>query len=263
MEKHKIAITLAGSDDSTRELIQNALSEPAMLELCSPVVMDKEAAFHELERGKVDALVLASSVEPIRNAFEIIVTDKTNIMPLAKEPTGEDIIKFRDVLERDFGLQLPRIAIVQETSMQNPELASQITEEEGINTYGPYTVEQIMAEDKALHFDGIITADKTLGQRIVAELAEEAPVRYFAGRDQIVTAVYQPAEKNEAEEGLTDVSWLTHPFFVATDVLRNRVFYDEARQNPLPKLFRDKRDERKRDEAPQANANIDNTEQAL
>ena len=118
----------------------------------------------------------------------------------------------------------------------------------------------LMRQDVA---DGIITADKTLAQRIVAELAEEAPVRYFAGRDQIVTAVYQPAEKNEAEEGLTDVSWLTHPFFVATDVLRNRVFYDEARQNPLPKLFRDKRDERKRDEAPQANANIDNTEQAL
>ena len=263
MKKLKIAITQVGTDNSSNDLVRQVCDDPAMLDLCTPIIMNKEAAFRELEGGKVDALVLASATEPVKNAFEIIVTDKTNIAPLTQEPTAEDIILFRDILERDFGLQLPRIAIVQETSMQNPELASQITEEQGINTYGPYTVEQIMAEDSASHFDGIITADKTLARRIVAELAEEAPVRFFAGREPIVTAVYQLAEKNETEEGVADVSWLTHPFFVAIDVLRNRDFYDEARQNPLPKLFRDKRDDRKRDEAPQANTNIDNPEQAL
>ena len=43
-------------------------------------------------------------------------------------------------------------------------------------------------------------------------------------------------------------------------VLRNRATYDEARQNPLPKLFRDKRDDRRREAQAQANTNNENNE---
>ena len=138
--------------------------------------------------------------------------------------------------------------------MQVPDLSSQVTTEQGINTYGPYTVEQIMAEDTILHFDGIIVADKNLASTLVKELEEEAPVRFFAGRETVVTAIWQPVTKEE-EEGLADVSWLTHPFFVAVDVIRNREFFDEARLNPLPKLYRDKREDRRKDEDKQANEN--------
>ena len=137
MEKLKIAISQTGADSAAGDLIRQVCNDPAMLELCTPVKLEKEAAYRELERGKVDALVLTSAAEQEKNAIEIIVTDKANIMVLTKEPTAEDIVKFRDILERDFGLQLPRIAIVLETALQNPDLASQITEEHGINTDGP------------------------------------------------------------------------------------------------------------------------------
>ena len=258
MEKLKIAITLAGYDDTSRERIQNALDEPAMHELCTPVVMDEKEALRKLEESTIDAVVLAQKELATcpADALEVIVTDKTNIILLAKEPEAEDIVKLRDILERDFDFRSPRLAIAVEQPMQNPELASQVTNEQGINTYGPYTLEQLLAEDKARHFDGIVTTDKALAQRIITATTEEAPVRFFAGRDTIVTAIYKPVQMDE-EDGLADVSWLTHPFFVATDVIRNRAFYDEARQNPLPKLFRDKRDDRKKDEAPQANSDND------
>lgn len=261
MEKQKIAITLAGYDEANLQLIQSALGEPAMLELCTPVVMEEKTALHELGKGSVDALVLAQA-EPAKcpaGAYEIIVTDKTDIIALDREPTVEDIVKLRDILERDFDVRSPRFAIATESAMQNPELATQATTEQGINTYGPYTAEQVTADDAAYHFDGIITTDKALAQRIVSELSAEAPVRYFAGKASVVTAIYQHVSKAE-EEGLADVSWLTHPFFVATDILRNRIFYDEARKDILPKLFRDKREDRKKDEAAAANANNDNTE---
>ena len=103
---------------------------------------------------------------------------------------------------------------------------------------------------------GLITysTDKNLASTLVKELAEEAPVRFFAGRETVVTAIWQPVTQEE-EEGLADVSWLTHPFFVAADVIRNREFYDEARLNPLPKLYRDKREDRRKDEDKQANEN--------
>ena len=263
MEKLKIAITPIGIDAANDDFIRQVCEDPTMTELCTTFICEEKVAASDLDEGNVDAWVLAPTAEPAKcpaGAIEIIVTDKTNFVPFTKEPTAEDIAKLRNILERDFDLRSPRIAIVQEGNMQNPDLASQVTAEQGITTYGPYTAEKILTEDTACHFDGIITTDKSLAQRIITELAEEAPVRFFAGRDTIVTAIYQPVQKNE-EEGLADVSWLTHPFFVATDVIRNRAFYDEARQNILPKLFRDKRDERKKDEAAQANDN-DNTEKA-
>ena len=60
---------------------------------------------------------------------------------------------------------------------------------------------------------------------------------------------------------MEEVSKLTHPIYTAIDIVRNRAFYDEARKDPLPKLFRDKRDDRRQNEAPQTNNN-DNTEKA-
>ena len=266
MEKLKIAITSGNYTASAQELSAMILEDPVMLELCTPVPYgagEEEQALRDLDEGKVDALVLAPTNGPAKcpgNACEIVVTEKTRLMPLAEEPTAQDIVRLRDILERDFDLRSPRIAIVHETAMQNPDLASQATEEHGINTYGPYTTEQILADDTAIHFDGIIVRGKELVQRIIGNVQQEAPVRYYAGRETVVTAICQPGRTDQAEEGMADVSWLTHPFYTAIDIIRNRASYDKARENVLPKLFRDKRDERKKNEAPQANNETDNTE---
>ena len=169
-------------------------------------------------------------------------------MPLAGEPTAEDIIRLRDILSRDLDISSPRIAIVQETEMQNPDLASSVTAEQGINTYGPYSVEQMKALDMASHFDGIVCAGAdAMLQRVVAELSPEAVTRYFAGREAVVTAAWQPVHIDE-EEGLADVSALTHPIYRAIDIIHNRASFDEARQNPLQKLYRDKREDRDKGE---------------
>lgn len=251
MEKLKIAITLTGTDSTSKELILRACEDTALLELCTPVFSDTAEA-----EADADALVLVPAAgatpgasQPIHcpaDAIEVIVTDKASFMPLTKEPTIEDITKLRDILERDFDIRSPRIAIVQESGMQNPDLATQATTEQGINTYGPYTAEQILAEDIACHFDGIIVAGGTeAARRIVAELTQEAPARFFAGRESVVTAVYSPLRIDTAENELAEVAELTHPIYAAIDIIRNRAFYDEARQNPLPKLFHDRREDRK------------------
>lgn len=327
MEKLKIAITQGNYNGTSYELILRACEDPAMLELCTPIVYGSakhalvfrkalelntnfvtiqqtneaqdgrlsiinaaegsaevemgtntadalqqertslDAAMHDLEKGNVDALVLAPTVEPAKcpaDATEIIVTEKVIFVPLAKEPTTENIIWLHDTLERDFDIRSPRIAIVQEDNMQNPDLASQITAEQGINTYGPYTKEQILAEDIVCHFDGIIVADgKTLAQQIITALSQDTPVHYFAGRKSVVTAVYYPTCMNEAGKGTARIAELTQPIYTAIDIVRNRAFYDEARQDILPKLFRDKREDRKQGEVPQASTSNDNPEKAL
>ena len=222
------------------------------------------AALKDLRAGNVDALVLAPTVEPAKcpdGATEIIVIEEKYFMPLASEPNTEDVIRLRNILERDFDFRSPRIAIIQESNMQNPSLASQVTTEQGINTYGPYTKEKFMAEDIICHVDGVIVVGgETLTQQIIAELFQGSPVRYFAGRKSVVTAVCHPVRMNEAGKGIARISDLTQPIYTAIDIVRNRTFYDEARQNILPKLFRDKREDRKQHDNPLANTNTDNTE---
>lgn len=245
MKRLKIAITQLGKDAASEDFVRLVCEDSAIAELCTPFIYDKEeAALRNLEEGNVDALVLAPSTEPLKRpagAVEIIVTGKMGFMPLAKEPTMEDIVRLRDILERDLDLRCPRIAIVQEGEAKQPELASQVTEEQGINTYGPYTKERLLAEDAVRHFDGIIIVGNTATeQSLIAELTEEVPVRFFAGMKSVVTAPYLPLRKEETEDGLADVSASTHPFYVAIDIVRNRVSYDEARQNPLPKLFHER-----------------------
>lgn len=260
MEKLKIVINQAGTNSTNDELIRQVCEDPALLELCNLIISNTAEA-----KADADAIVLAPSAEPAKcpaGATEIIVTDTVRFMPLSKEPTAEDVVRFRDILERDFDLRSPRIAIVQKTEVQSHDFANMVTQEHGINIYGPYSAEQIIADDKARHFDGIICADSTNTiVRIIKELSLEPSVRFFAGRESVVTSACSPFNIDK-EEGLADISALTHPIYTAIDVIRNRAFFDEALQNPLPKLYRDKREDRRREDAPKANTNNDNTEKA-
>ena len=259
MEKLKIAVIQTGKGATGDDLVRQICGDATMLELCTPQLCDTAES-----AGDADALVYATAGEPVEcptDATEVIATAGAVFLPLAREPQTEDIARFAAILERDFDLRSPRIAIVQDTGAQKPDLASQATAGLGINTYGPYTSEQLAENDKACHFDGIITAGGAKAAlRIVAELAMGVPVRYFAGRETVATAACQAPETDTAEEGLADISALTHPFYTAIDIIRARAAYDEARQNPLPKLYRDKREDRKKDAPAQATPSNDNTE---
>ena len=264
MEKLKIAVTTIGTDAVNESRIRSICEDPVVLDLCTTIVYEKEEALCELSKGNVNALVLYPSTESVKRpveSIEFIVTDKTIFIPIRKEPSIEEIVQFRDILERDFDIHSPRVAIVLEGNMQNPDFANQVTTEQGINTYGPYTLEQILAEDAINHFDCIvIIGDSVLEQHIIAGLSQDAPVRFFANTGTVITSTYHPVLMKEEEEGVTDISELTHPIYIAIDVIRNRILYDKARQNPLPKLFRDKRDDRKKDDVSQNKLNSQNEE---
>lgn len=217
------------------------------------------AATIDLNEGRVDALVLTPTAKPMKcpaGATEILLTEKAHIMPLSVEPKADDVIRLHGILERDFDLPSPRIAIVAETPLQDSGLADKVTAEHGIITYGPYTAEQILYNDTANHFDGIIAfgTDKFM-QQLQNGLSQETSVRYFAGRQSVITAVALPAPMNQADKGLAKITELTQPIYTAIDIVRNRMAFDEARKDTLPKLFRDKRDERKQADQNRANTN--------
>lgn len=326
MKKLKIALSQGNYNGTSYELILRACEDPAMLELCTPVVIGNataalayrkalelttnfvtvkhpdeapdgrlsivnatediaqvemgsdtanalqqeeesmQAAMAYLADGAVDALVLSPALQHVPcpdSATEIVITDKAIIMPLSCEPDIEDIVNMAAILERDFDRRSPRIAIIQESRMQNMTLAAQATAESGINTYGPYTAEQFLDKSLASHFDGIIIADGAdTAQRMITELAQEAPARFFAGTDNVVTGAFYPANMDDAGRCVAPLTTLTLPIYTAIDIIRNRAGYDEARRNPLPKLFRDKREDRRTGDAPRPAEKNDQTEKA-
>ena len=333
MEKLKIAITQGNYNGTACELILRACEDPAMLEICTPVVYGSataalafrkalelstnfttikhpdeaydgrlnlinaadatvpvefgvtnadalqqeeaslQAAAKDLEEGLVDALVMAPATKATpcpADATEVIIVGQAHIMPLAGEPTADDVMRFHDILERDFDLRAPRIAILQESRMQNNELAQQVTTEHGINTYGPYTAEQFFSSEAVCHFDGIITTEgPNAAEALLSRLSQDAPVRFFANREGVATAAYQPARMHDAAKGIAELTILTQPIYAAIDIVRCRASYDEARRNPLPKLFRDRREDYRQSreasqnrETPQSKDSFDNAEES-
>ena len=47
----------------------------------------------------------------------------------------------------------------------------------------------------------------------------------------------------QAGKGIADETALRHAVFMGIDVFRNRINYDEPLANPLPKLYKEKRDD--------------------
>ena len=102
-----------------------------------------------------------------------------------------------------------------------------------MHVYGPYAIKEFFEEEKYMYYDGIITSEKKKATEAFGSLAYEYGIRFYAGTDLIITSPF-----------LCDTMCMNHATYIATDVYRNRKSYDEERENPLPKLFHDKREDR-------------------
>ena len=139
---------------------------------------------------------------------------------------------FRNTLERDFDCQHPRIAILSDNAQQENN-NEEPREEKHMHVYGPYAIKEFFEEEKYMYYDGIITCEKQKATEAFGSLAYEYGIRFYAGSDLIITSPF-----------LSDTMCMNHATYIATDVYRNRQSYDQERENPLPKLFHDKREDR-------------------
>ena len=74
-------------------------------------------------------------------------------------------------------------------------------------------------------------------------LAVEEGVNYTAGLPIVRTSPDHGTAYDIAGLGKADPMSFRHAIFSAIDIYRNRTNYDEPFENPLPKLFHEKRDE--------------------
>lgn len=187
------------------------------------------------------------------------VTGKTPLKDVPAAITQELIIEkvkqMHTSLKRDFMITNPRIAVLALNPSNNgeescgPEEASSIIPaidqlaEQKIQAFGPYPADEFFGNGHFVEFDGIMAMYHDQATTPFHSLYTEDGVLFTAGLPLVHTAAnttpsYSITGCNEA-----DAISFRHAIYLALDAFCNRKDYDEAYENPLPKLYHEKRDE--------------------
>ena len=210
----------------------------------------------ETSMGEAHKALMILMNENLRVA---LVTTHLPIKDVAKAITKEAVIAkatiFHQALKRDFRISNPRIAVLslnphagdngvlgsEEQDIIKPaidELASQ-----GSQAFGPYPADGFFGNGTYDHFDGVLAMYHDQGLAPFKTIALESGVNYTAGLSIVRTSPDHGTAYDIAGQGKADENSMRQAIYTAIDVWRNRQNYDEPLQNPLPKLFHEKRED--------------------
>ena len=184
----------------------------------------------------------------------------TNHLPLAQVPSAltidgirEKLRAFNQSLKRDFNIDGPRIAVLslnphsgengilgtEENDVIIPAI-QQALDEDGIQCFGPYAADGFFGARHYRRFDGVLAMYHDQGLAPFKTIAMDEGVNFTAGLPIVRTSPDHGTGYDIVGQGIANESSMRHAIYTAIDVFRNRISYDEARQNPLPKLFQDR-----------------------
>ena len=188
-----------------------------------------------------------------------LVTTHLPIKDVAKAITKDAIIEkatiFHQSLKRDFRISSPRIAVLalnphagdngllgaEEKDVIAPAIETLATS--GIQAFGPYPADGFFGSGNYYHFDGVLAMYHDQGLAPFKTIALDSGVNYTAGLPIVRTSPDHGTAYDIAGQGKADENSMRQAIYTAIDVWRNRQQYDEPLQNPLPKLFHEKRED--------------------
>lgn len=208
----------------------------------------------QLADGKKGLTILKN--EDLRIA---LVTNNVALKDVAEAITEQKIIEkvkiFHEALRRDLRISNPRIAVLglNPRCGEDGELGTEEQEviipaikklaNEGIQAFGPYAADDFFGSCSYYRFDGVLAMYHDQGQTPFKALALEGGVRFTTGLQLVRTAPAHGTFFQQAGLNRTEAASLRNAIYTAIDVWRNRQDYDEPMQNPLPKLYHEKRDD--------------------
>ena len=187
------------------------------------------------------------------------VTEKTPLKDVVAGITTEAIVEkvtlMQQTLKRDFMITNPRIAVLSLNPKSNEDTSCGTEErdiiipaidalaEKGIQAFGPYASDEFFGQGYFADFDGVMAMYHDQATTPFHSLYTEDGIVYTAGLPIIRTAADVTPSFNIAGTGNADEASFRHAIYLAIDAFRHRSDYDEASDNPLPKLYHEKRDE--------------------
>ena len=214
-----LKIGIVHSDQKGQETIANAFEDILLDEICTKTLYEKQGeegideALADWEEGNTDAILF------------IPAEGEERLNPASLR--GLDMIVWEDLRmafadeEEDFEEQVQtlRTALERDFYIDNPRIVPHL-DAENYKTY-----------------DAVLTKDREQGLREFLELSRGNGVAYTTGRELICTAPFSADSFRDS-------------IYIAKDILKNREQYDKARENPLPKLFIDKKEDIKKRHEP-------------
>ena len=172
---------------------------------------------------------------------------------LTSEAIREKLRLFNASLKRDFNIDGPRIAVLslnphagengilgtEERDIIMPAI-QQSLDEEGIQSFGPYASDGFFGARHYRRFDGVLAMYHDQGLAPFKTIAMDEGVNFTAGLPIVRTSPDHGTGYDIAGQGIANETSMRHAIYTAIDIYRNRIRYDEAKQNPLPKLFQDR-----------------------
>ena len=153
-------------------------------------------------------------------------------------------------IKRDFRISNPRIAVLAlnpnaNGAEENDTIIPAIkkSEEDGINTYGPYAADEFFGHNLYEAFDCTLAMYDDQANIPFTTLMQNDGICYIASLPLVCTAPAMTPDFTNAGSGENDESALRHAIFTAIDIVRNRDEYDLPMANPLQKLYHEKRDD--------------------
>lgn len=210
-----LKIGIVHSDQHGQETIANAFEDILLDEICTKTLYEKlgeegiEEALNDWEEGNTDAiLVIPAQGEERLNPASLRGVDMLVWEDLRMAFTNED-----ENFEEQ--MQTLRLAMEREFDIYNPRIVPTL-DAQNYKTY-----------------DAVMVSDREQGIRDFMEVSHGNGVAYTTGRELVCTSPFSADSFRES-------------IYLAKDILKNRERYDEARQNPLPKLFVDKKEDNRR-----------------
>ena len=188
-----------------------------------------------------------------------LVTTHLPIKDISKAITKEAIIEkatiFHKSLKRDFRISSPRIAVLslnphagdngllgsEEKEIILPAIEE--LEKQGIQAFGPFAADGFFGSNNYDHFDGVLAMYHDQGLAPFKTIALDSGVNFTAGLPIVRTSPDHGTAYDIAGQGKADENSFRQAVYTAIDVFRNRQEYDKPLENPLPKLFHEKRDD--------------------
>lgn len=188
-----------------------------------------------------------------------LVTTHLPIKDVAQAITKEAIVEkgkiFNEALLRDFNISAPRIAVLalnphagdggvigsEEETIIGPAIEE--LSENGIETFGPFAADGFFGHGMYEAFDGVLAMYHDQGLAPFKTIVCDEGVNITAGLPIVRTSPDHGTAYDIAGKGVADETSFRQAVYRAIDIVRNRKAYDEPLQNPLQKLYHERRDD--------------------
>ncbi len=181
-----------------------------------------------------------------------LVTEHVPVKDIAQQITRQSILKkifiLRESLQKDFGIDKPRIAVLglnphagddglvgkEEEEYIKPAVKE--AKQNNILAFGPYSADAFFARGSHEKFDAVLAMYHDQGLIPFKSLSKGEGVNFTAGLPGVRTSpdhgtAFDIAGKNKADE-----SSFRQSIYTAVDILQQRFEYAQNRSNPLRKM---------------------------